>query len=215
MHRWNDHHRLVIGTNYSNSEQVLPSLIAQLKARYPEMNILARVAPSNQLNRMLMDNELDIALMGSAPEHELFSCRHLGSDRFVAVLPPKHPLTEKEQVSLQDLTAMPFFAREPGSANRMIVDDALALAGVDITPLVESTSVHYIIHAVARQAGASILPERVVSVEAAQGMVATRPIDAPGFVRDTYIVWRKSHYLTPVMHEIIDLLRQLAEQTQA
>ncbi|MCQ2454295.1 MAG: substrate-binding domain-containing protein [Clostridia bacterium] len=81
-----------------------------------------------------------------------------------------------------------------------------------LTPTVESTSVQFIIHAVMSGSGVSILPECLVQREVEDGCLAVRPIRDPGLIKDTFVVWRKDHYMTAAMRRTLEILREMKEQ---
>ena len=63
-------------------------------------------------------------------------------------------------------------------------------------PLWESASTQAIIKGVKKGIGISVLPERLVEKEIAEGNVCTREIEDEQFHRVHYVVWHRNKFLT-------------------
>lgn len=87
---------------------VLPMVLREFRALYPEVELRAFPLPSDtQRSRMLAD-EIDVAfVIDEATDREHFAALNVGQDRFVLALPDTHRLAAQESVRLKDIAEEP------------------------------------------------------------------------------------------------------------
>ncbi len=133
-----------LGTLTSISVIDLPTLLADLHARHPEVRIQLRVDSSGTtgLARQLRDGDLDIAFLvfTAAPPADLYA-RLVAEIPLQLVVPTDHPLAARDSVTLAELAGMAFVDGPPGYGNRIVVDNAFAAAGVERTVALEVADV--------------------------------------------------------------------------
>jgi DNA-binding transcriptional LysR family regulator len=78
--------RLVIGGNTSPGVKLLPSAIAHFKRIHPEAEIILRVSRNDQLERWLLDNDIDLAVVLGNTRSTQLRKEHLCDERRVLVL---------------------------------------------------------------------------------------------------------------------------------
>ena len=129
-----------LGTLTSIGVIDLPTLLADLHARHPDIRIQLRAASAGTtgLARQLRDGDLDIAFLvfTGAPPADLHA-RLVAEVPLLLVVPANHELARRDSVSLADLAGMSFVDGPPGYGNRIVVDNAFAAAGVERTVAVE------------------------------------------------------------------------------
>ena len=129
-------------------------------------------------------------------------------DELVLILPPDHPLLQKDRLTLSDVAACDLLLREKGSSGRAFLDTVFEAHDLSVSPLWESASTEALVRAVAAGIGLSILPERLVRRDLASGVVCSRPIcDAP-LTRTCHIVWHRNKYLSPSLKLLIGLMKE-------
>jgi DNA-binding transcriptional LysR family regulator len=193
LRNWDSFGVLRLGASVSLGNSLLPELVCSFRQLQP--NIKAQVTISNVagLQKALLENNLDIALIeGNVAEPDLHK-ELLSNDRLLLILPPRHPLLGPGEIKLKDLTAYDFLLREKGSAGRTLLDDIYSARGMALHPLWESASTQAIVKAVHYGIGISILPEQLVSQDIASGFVSTREIADQTFDREQYLVGIKTN----------------------
>lgn len=96
---------LLIGFPFTQLvDQFLPQFDAFRQA-YPEVNTVYSQIDSITLSRKLDACDVDIAFgrRDAFPENNAIQWRHLYKDDFYAIMNKNHPLTEKEEVTMEDL----------------------------------------------------------------------------------------------------------------
>ena len=135
---------VTLGTLTSISVIDLPTLLADLHARHPEVRIQLRVDSSGTtgLARQLRDGDLDIAFLvfTGVPPADLHA-RLAAEIPLQLVVPTDHPLAARASVALAELAGMGFVDGPPGYGNRIVVDNAFAAAGVERTVALEVADV--------------------------------------------------------------------------
>ncbi|MDD3797477.1 MAG: LysR family transcriptional regulator [Lachnospiraceae bacterium] len=196
-----------IGATVTLGSYFLPRLAAGFRKEYPEIEIRGTISNGSSLERGLLNNELDLALVESSVDETELQAEPIGEDRLILITPPGHELLLREQVVLQDLEKYPVLLRERGSTVRTFLDNYFAVSAIQIHPVWESVSTQAIVKAVGCGIGISILPEKLVSRDLADGIVCTREIAEEELTRKHYIVWHKNKFLTKSMQRLIDYCR--------
>ncbi|MBF8733639.1 LysR family transcriptional regulator [Pseudomonas guariconensis] len=141
---------LRIGASTTPASYLLPYLIADFHARYPDIAITTTHGNTAEIVAAL--GELDIALIEGPPGQELplgTSVTAWREDEIVAIVPSGHPLADGAQVqTLQALGAYPLVLRESGSGVRQLVERAFAREGVPMRVALEIAGVEGIKEAV-------------------------------------------------------------------
>ncbi|MFJ3077041.1 LysR family transcriptional regulator [Pseudomonas sp. NPDC087029] len=140
---------LRIGASTTPASYLLPYLIADFHARYPD--ILVSTTHGNTAEIVANLGSVDIALIEGPPGQEL----PLGTgvtpwreDEIVAIVPSGHPLLVNEQQTLEALGSYPLVLRESGSGVRQIIERAFARHGVAMRVALEIAGVEGVKEAV-------------------------------------------------------------------
>lgn len=118
---------LSIAATHTQARYVLPSPVAALRARFPEVAISLHQGTPQQIAQMVLDDEAEVAVAteGLALYDDLVTlpCYEW---RHVAVVPPQHPLARTERLTLDDLAAQPLISYHPSFTGRGKIDAAFA-----------------------------------------------------------------------------------------
>jgi DNA-binding transcriptional LysR family regulator len=123
---------LIVGGSTIPGEYILPALIGQFKAKYPDISISLRVGSSQQVSEWVEEGRVEIGVVGARPGSRGLVARELMADRMVIVVPPDHPWSRRPSVTLADVRAEPLVVRERGSGTRQALERALAEAGTEL-----------------------------------------------------------------------------------
>ena len=198
---------LRIGASITLGNYDLPVLVQKMRQEKPQLRIQATVANVDTLKDMLLDNRLDAAMIEAPIDHRDLTGEAFSRDELALILPPGHPLLQKDRLTLADVAACDLLLREKGSSGRAFLDTVFEAHGLTVSPLWESASTQALVRAVASGIGLSILPEKLVRRALKAGVVQTRPIcDAP-LSRPCHIVWHRNKYLSPSLRLLIGLMK--------
>jgi DNA-binding transcriptional LysR family regulator len=191
--------RVRLGTGATACIYLLPTLLSELRRRFPLLEIVVRTGNSPDILRALEDNSLDVALVTLPAPGRMFSVEKLLDDEIVAVFPPG--LDPPHSVSPSALAALPVLLYEPGGNARRVVDDWFGRAGVALKPVMELGSIEAIKELVAAGLGCGLLP-RLATREGEGGAVAVRSL-APLLNREIGVVLRRDKVPDHGLRELV------------
>ena len=167
---------LRVGASITLGNYELPAVARRMKKERPGIRLQATVANVDTLKDMLLDNRLDAAMIEAPIDHRDLTGEAFSRDELALILPPGHPLLQKNHLTLADVAACDLLLREKGSSGRAFLDTVFEAHGLTVSPLWESASTQALVRAVASGIGLSILPEKLVRRALEAGVVQTRPI---------------------------------------
>ena len=168
-----------IGASITIGTHILPPLLKQYQALYPELRTEVTIGKSAVIEQHILENKIDIGLIENQSEHPDINVLPFMEDYMQAVVAPDHPLAGCSQVTLEQLAQYPFLMREKGSAGREILDACFALEQITVHPLWESASTQAIVRGVAEGLGVAVLPCLLVRKNIEEHTVKMIPFPQP------------------------------------
>ncbi len=118
---------LSIATTHTQARYVLPLPVARLREAYPKVNVSLHQTTPDQVARMVIDEVAEIGMatesLADYPELVTLPCYEW---EHVLVLPPNHPLAQKERIGLDDIAHEPLITYHPSFTGRGKIDAAFA-----------------------------------------------------------------------------------------
>lgn len=208
MRNWDTLGAVRIGATTTIGTHLLPGLVRQLQTEFPELRIDVKVCRASRVEQLILDNEIDLGLIETQPEHPELCAIPFLRDELRAIAPPASAIAGQPDVTLQELAQYPFLMREPGSAGRKILDACFALHHMSVRPAWESVSAQAIVEAVAKGIGVAVLPQRLVERDAREGAVIMLPFREPLY-RTLYAVYHQRKYLSASMQRLLVMCQTL------
>ena len=184
-----------IGASITIGTHILPPLLKQYQALYPELRTEVTIGKSAVIEQHILENKIDIGLIENQSEHPDINVLPFMEDYMQAVVAPDHPLAGCSQVTLEQLAQYPFLMREKGSAGREILDACFALEQITVHPLWESASTQAIVRGVAEGLGVAVLPCLLVRKNIEEHTVKMIPFPQP-LTRKLNLIWHRNFYLS-------------------
>lgn len=207
MHHWDEQGILRVGASITIGSQFLPDYAAVFTAMHPGMDLRVQIAPSIQLERMLMDNTLDFALIeGSVHEPNLIVEDYM-DDSLMIIGPAVHSGESPRVMDLAEFANERFLLREKGSGTREEFDTILNAAGIFVEPVWEATSTTALVNGVIHGFGITVLPCRMVQGAIEKDLVTPIRVQGLEFRRKFRIIYHKEKYLSPSMEAFIKLCK--------
>ena len=175
------------GVHVTLGETRLAGILAHLAEALPEITVRASVHNSRETERMILQNELDFAVVDN-----------------VTVSP--HYLVEP--LCGEELAEERLLLRERGSGTRNSVDAGLQGAGATAQPVVESVSTAALLACARAGLGITLLPRSLVAADLERGDLWELAVEDGGFHRSYFLVRHRSKYLTDGMKRVIRVLRE-------
>ncbi len=210
MKEWGETGTLRGGAGTTLGCVLLPHVAAGFQKRHPRLSIRSTVTDRDRLQRMLLHNEIDCALIEGAPDDPGLARLFLGTDRMVLILPADHPLCARETLSIPDLKGQAVVVSETGSASRNYLEHLFSLHGMKLEPVMESRSIPAIIQAVRAGVGIALMPRKMLALYGAESAIAERDLPYEVLRRENYLVWHENRYISPAFLEFTDYVKECA-----
>jgi LysR family transcriptional regulator, cys regulon transcriptional activator len=120
---------LSIATTHTQARYVLPSPVALLRRRYPQVHVELHQGTPEQVARMLLEETADIGLATESLQHHdglvtlpCYDWHH------VVVVPRSHPMAGGERLTLEQIAREPLVTYHATVTGRSRIDEAFARA---------------------------------------------------------------------------------------
>jgi DNA-binding transcriptional LysR family regulator len=194
--------RLVVGTFQSVSVKLLPSVVGQVRAETPGVDIrLFETDDNDELVRRLAADELDLSFLIGPVTDERIETVELCQDPFVLVLPAETELTAAAY-PLADLAGRPMVGQQVSSCQNLI-DGGLRASGVSPNYVFRSNDNGAVQAMVRAGMGPAILP--LLAVDPDDPGVQIRPLDPPLEPRTILVGQRRGRTRTPAGERFVEL----------
>lgn len=206
---------LTIGASRTVGEYVLPYVICKFKDDYPDVDVSLEIYNTKQVEDNVLNKYLDIGLVESEIKHTELFFQDILSDELVLVVPANHRWAEKAEVDIQDLKAEPFIIREPGSGSRLVFEQALIDAELDVEDLniiMEIGNITSIKSAIINGLGVSIMSKWAVRDLEAAGLASTVRIKNLKLRRPFSIILNQSNFESEACSKFIRYLGEVTEK---
>ena len=110
--------RVRIGANESTSLYLLPHLILDYRAQYPNVMVEIFRHTSDRLPREVLDRNLDFALMAYEPVDGDLDSFPVLRDELVLIMSPEHALAQRSSVTVKELGQEAFLAHNVNTGSR-------------------------------------------------------------------------------------------------
>ena len=210
---------LNIGGTYAASASLLPKILARFAKSHPRVNLHLRTHERITLERMVLNGEVDIALVHHLPAHRQLTSEPYGDEPLIAFVAPNHPLARKGRVEWHQLGEVRFVTRKPihdiGSGARYL--QSLKEHGHDPSVLMYCDSPEAVKEAVARNQGVGILFKSVVenNLKKREFKPIKLPRNGESFAGKTFIVYHKMRPLSSCARDFLELLRKHRPKTRS
>jgi len=168
---------LGIATTHTQARYFLPGPVAQLRQRFPKVQVVLHQGMPEQVARMLLDDVAEVGLATEAlalhPELITLPCYEW---QHVMVVPRAHPLAAVERPTLEQLAAHTLVLYQPTVAGRTRIDQAFERAGLQPMVALEAIDSDVIKTYVRLGLGVGIVAELAVREDPPEGELVSQPL---------------------------------------
>ncbi|GAK86518.1 transcriptional regulator LysR family [Vibrio ponticus] len=189
----------------------LPDALEQFKKAYPGIQIIIQEAGTATLEQMLINGELDLALIRGDREHEQIRRIFLAEDHISACVPSHHPFATRQSVTLDEFCQQPLVLFKNGYFLREAVNSYCQRHKIKPDVHFETNLPELLKSMVKREIGiGTCLPVLVAN----DPQLRAIPFE-PAIPLKLGIGWKSSHYLSSAAKAFVDFLQQtIQQQTQ-
>lgn len=166
------------------------------------------------IERKLLSNELDIALVEGVIRSKDIMTRPLIADELVFVSGAFNPLARQSVVSLAQVCQYPFILRERGSGTRARFEEVVNDEGLSLSIKGEYNNTEAIKNAVSQGLGLSVMSRRLIHQEVASGKLHILPVQNVCLRRFFSLAWHRNKYLSESLRAFIATAESFSETEQ-
>jgi LysR family cys regulon transcriptional activator len=212
---------LSIATTHSQARYFLPGPIAQMRKRFPKVNISLHQGTPEQVAKMVYEEVADFGLATESLDDfadlvtlPCYAWQH------VLVLPPGHPLAQIDRVSIEDLAPLPLISYHPAFSGRKRVDQAFAIRKLVPNVVLEAIDADVIKTYVRLGLGVGIVAEIAMREEGTTSDLVARPVGHLFGQNIARIAFKRGAYLRNFVYAFAEmtsdrLTRPLVERAMA
>lgn len=191
---------------------LFPGLLREYQKLYPNIELRIATGITEEILRMLRSNQVDLALLSlpfDDPDLEILPAL---SEELVLVTNRDHPLLEKKDISLGDLTPYTFIHFERGSNTRRLLDQIFREEKIQFANTMELQNVEITKPLVEEGLGISIIPYPAVATTPAHHNLQYRRICGRRIYRQLGWVCLKSDYRSRAASRLLSLFEEMKPQ---
>ncbi|MCU7645870.1 LysR substrate-binding domain-containing protein [Pseudomonas piscis] len=150
--------RVTLAAMPSFAGNLLPPILKQFRARYPQVNVTVNDVINEQVLEMVRDREVELGVAFEPQDSTSLAFTPLYVDRFVAVVSRESPLAQRSEIDWQTLLQEPFITLQRPSTVRVMLEEHLRAQGVQLPVEFESHQLATVGRMVASGLGVSAVP---------------------------------------------------------
>jgi DNA-binding transcriptional LysR family regulator len=198
--------RLVIGTFQSVSVKLLPDVVGTFKAESPEIDVRLRESDDNEeIQRLLLDDELDVAFLVGPITHEALDTVEICKDPFVLIMQRDAEAGRSGPFPLLDLAGRDMVGQQESSCQTLIEK---GMAGHGVLPhyIFRSNDNGAVQNMVKAGMGPAVMP--LLAVDSDDPGIEVLPLDPPLEPRSILLAVRRGRTIAPAVRRFVDLASQ-------
>jgi DNA-binding transcriptional LysR family regulator len=199
---------LRLGASTTVGTYLLPALVAAYVQRYPGITVTLDISNTQGVIAGMRDRTWDLGLAANVPDQPPLRIQPYCRDALILVVPPRHRLARRRTVPLAELSGESWVLREPGSASRQAIEQALRTHHVPWQERLTLPSQEAVKQAVMAGVGIGMVSRLAVTPAEQQGMLCMVAIADVRVERQISIVQRTDTRLPATAQAFLHVLSQ-------
>ena len=200
---------LLVGASTTIAEFLLPAILGEFNALYPQVRARLIVANSEKIESQVAEQRLDVGLIETPGKLAGLASQVCCEDELQVICAPDYPLAQHKTVSPKSLIDYEFISREPGSGTREITETyfrAHKLEPQNLKTQMELGSPEALKGVVATGLGFAILSRLAVEADVRIGKLVAIPLK-PALKRKLYLTYPEDRFRSRLTQTFIDFAR--------
>ena len=207
LRNWDSRGFLRVGASITIGSQFMPSYVCAYSNLYPETDVRVIVEQSDRLEKKILTNELDFALIEGIAHDPSIKSEAYMEDHLSIVCSANGKWKQGQVISVEEFKKQRFLLREHGSGTREVFERVIGQAGFAVSPVWEAMSTTALVNAVINGLGIAVLPHRMILPAVERGLVVTIGVNGLRFQRNFYMIHHKDKFLTASAKRFMELCR--------
>lgn len=126
---------LRIGASTTIAQYVMPEILADFIAAYPQLSVTMLSDNSREIEKALQENRIDIGMAEGVIRQPQLKYAPFMKDELVAVVRSSNPLADKDEITVEELKTLPLVLRERGSGTLDVIEKSLSTHGLSLSDM--------------------------------------------------------------------------------
>jgi LysR family transcriptional regulator, nitrogen assimilation regulatory protein len=206
---------VVLGVPPAAGLLIAPSVVVELRERWPQASLQVREGVSSSLEEWLLDRRLDVAVLYNPPPLDGVELTPILQERMVVAGPPEGGKEQPETIRWRDLAGLSLILPSLPHSNRRLIEQAAIQHGVRLNVAFEVDSVTMTKAMVKRGLGSTILAYAAVAADARGGELSARFIERPPLISTVSIGMPREKQPSWLAGELLALVRNVITRSVA
>ncbi|MBS1157950.1 MAG: regulatory protein, LysR:LysR, substrate-binding protein [Proteobacteria bacterium] len=205
---------LLVGASTTIAEFMLPRILGEFNALYPQVRARLVVANSESIESRVAEHTLDVGLIEAPAKLPGLACQICCDDELQVICAPDYPLAKLQSVQPKALVDYEYISREPGSGTREVIDAYFRANQVPVESLklqMELGSPEALKGVVSTGLGFAIVSRAVVAKETQLGALAAIPLNPP-LTRSLYLVHPQDRFRSRLAGTFIEFAKHKLQE---
>lgn len=198
------------------SAYLLPQLVYAYRSEHPNVELKVLEAHSQELERALLNGEVDFAIMNAEAKSPDIVCDFICHDEVLLAVPDHHPMAQAgmwqegkkyKQIDISLFQEDVFILQRPEQRTRKTSDYILKKAGITPNVLLETRSLEAALGLVSRGVGVCFIPETYVQETHFSGNLVCFSLGAPEAIYNLSLTYLKRSYCPQYFKDFIRIVK--------
>ncbi len=204
--------RLSVGADTTVGTYVIPGLLGKFHKSYPEVEITLEVVNRSTLVDALLNNRVDLAVMGSVPAEAPVTIEPFKPNELVLIASPMHRLAGRKNVPFEELAREHFLLREVGSGTRVSLETVFQEEGLPLLVSMQVGNNSAIKQGVAAGLGIALISRAAIDMELETNRLTILDVEGFPIMRQWRIIHIKDKHLSATARAFKAFLLQHADR---
>ena len=198
---------LLLGASTTIAEFILPRVLGEFKARYPQVQTYMTVANSETIENAVAEHVIDLGLIESPSQRPGLHIEVCCEDELVMICAPGYKLAGLKSVTPRQIADEPYVSRESGSGTRDFADNYFQQSGIapeDLNIVMELGSPEAIKGVVETGIGIAIMSRVTVAKDLKLKSLVAIPL-APRLIRTLSLVYPHEKFRSRLLSAFVEL----------
>lgn len=197
---------LRVAVFHSFSHSMLPPILSEFALRYPGVHVIARLVPRADMERDLLNAELDFAVAYTTDDNDQIVADRLFDEELVMVVGSKHSHAGRNRMPMRDLAKLPLVLLTPEFGARQFVDKFLSEAGLQAHVVLEMNAIEPILATIRNSGLATVLSAG--AIVDGTGLRTVRLTD-PAPKRTVGILWPRNGHRSAAAMRMAEMIKDV------
>jgi len=191
----------------------LPKILTEFHRKFPDINLTVHDVIAENVVELVRSGHCELGITFDPGEAPDLTFRTLYRDRFIAILPRKHPLLNNKILRWANILTYPHISLQQPAGTRALIDQALAKKGLALTPSFQSHQLATAGRMVVEGLGLSVVPSTSRAQMQSMGLEC-RAVSSPVITHRVGIITQRQKALSvaaQAMNSLISIKTSIDE----